>query len=259
MNANPNKKLIVFDLDGTLAESKSTLDPEMVNLLRTLMETLQVAVISGGDWPQFQSQLLKNLPKDDTLKALSLLPTCGTKFFQFEEGDWKLLYSETLSADERSKIIRIVNEVVAAQGFTPAQVWGELVEDRGSQITFSALGQQAPLEAKRTWDPDFAKRQAIKAVLDQRIPEFSIRLGGTTSIDITKSGIDKAYGIRKLRELLGIQISEMLFVGDAIFPGGNDYPAKEAGVECIQVRDPDESKRVIEAVLACMRRVPTPA
>ena len=133
------------------------------------------------------------------------------------------------------------------------------MEDRGSQITFSALGQQAPLEAKRTWDPDFAKRQAIKAVLDQRIPEFSIRLGGTTSIDITKSGIDKAYGIRKLRELLGIQISEMLFVGDAIFPGGNDYPAKEAGVECIQVRDPDESKRVIEAVLACMRRVPTPA
>ncbi len=258
MNSNPTKKLIVFDLDGTLAESKSSLDPEMVKLLGALMDTLAVAVISGGDWPQFQEQLLKNLPQDDKLKTLSLLPTCGTKFYQYDSG-WNLLYSETLNSEERSKIIRVVNEVVAAQGFTPKQVWGEVVEDRGSQITFSALGQQAPLEAKRSWDPDFAKRHVIKAVLDKEIPEFSIRLGGTTSIDITKSGIDKAYGIRKLRDLLGFQISEMLFVGDALFPGGNDYPAKEAGVECIQVRDPDESKRVIEAVLACLKRVPAPA
>ncbi len=79
-----------------------------------------------------------------------------------------------------------------------------------------------------------------------------VALGGTTSIDVTKSGIDKAYGIGKLRDTLGIAITEMIFVGDALFPGGNDYPAKEAGVVSIQVRDPDESKRVIEAIIACL-------
>jgi phosphomannomutase len=92
----------------------------------------------------------------------------------------------------------------------------------------------------------------MKALLDKFIPEFSVRLGGTTSVDVTKPGIDKAYGIRKLRDTLHIEIDEMIFVGDALFPGGNDYPAKEAGALSIQVRDPNESKRVIEAIVACL-------
>jgi phosphomannomutase len=92
----------------------------------------------------------------------------------------------------------------------------------------------------------------MKVKLDQLIPGFSVRLGGTTSIDITKPGIDKAYGIRKLRDTLGIGIDEMIFIGDALFPGGNDYPAKEAGALSIQVRDPNETKRVIEAINACL-------
>ena len=78
-----------------------------------------------------------------------------------------------------------------------------------------------------------------------------MRLGGTTSVDVTKQGVDKAYGIRKLRDVLGVAISEMIFIGDALFPGGNDYPAKEAGVVSIQVRDPNETKRAIEAIIAC--------
>lgn len=97
----------------------------------------------------------------------------------------------------------------------------------------------------------------MKAVLEQMTPEFSVRLGGTTSIDITKPGIDKAYGIRKLRDILGIGIYEMLFIRDALFPGGNDYPAKEAGAFSIQVRDPNETKRVIEAIIACSDDVQT--
>jgi phosphomannomutase len=120
------------------------------------------------------------------------------------------------------------------------------------QITFSALGQQAPIQEKEKWAPDFSKRKKMKEILDQLIPEFSVRLGGTTSIDITKPGIDKGYGIGKLRDTLGVAIHDMIFIGDALFPGGNDYPAKEAGAVSIQVKDPDESKRVIEAIVACL-------
>ena len=132
------------------------------------------------------------------------------------------------------------------------QTWGDIIEDRGSQITFSGLGQEAPLEEKQKWDPDFSKRKSIKAVLDNLIPEFSVRLGGATSIDVTKHGIDKAYGIGKLRDVLGVAIKEMVFIGDAVFPGGNDYPAKEAGALSIEVKDPHETKRVIEAIIACL-------
>jgi phosphomannomutase len=245
------KKMIIFDLDGTLAESKSSLDAEMSKLLRELMSIVKVAVISGGNWPQFENQLLANLPHDESLKNLSLLPTCGTKFYRYE-ATWKEIYSEDFTPNQREKIVGSLNEALGLSEFKPEKLWGKLIEDRGSQITFSALGQQAPVEEKKRWDPYFAKRKKIKAILDTLIPEFSVRMGGATSIDVTKPGIDKAYGIRKLRDILGIAISEMLFIGDAVFPGGNDYPAKEAGVVSIRVRDPNETKRVCEAIIACL-------
>jgi len=245
------KKLIVFDLDGTLAESKSSVDSEMSELLHDLLGIVKVAVISGGDWPQFEKQLLSNLPYDQRLVNLSLLPTCGTKFFQFA-GDWRKIYSDDLTADEKTKIVGSLRQALGVVGLQVEKVWGEVIEDRGSQITFSALGQQAPLEEKNKWDSDFTKRKKIKAVLDTFIPEFSVRMGGATSIDVTKPGIDKAYGIGKLREFLRISLKEMIFIGDALFVGGNDFPVKEAGVVSISVRGPKETKPVAAAILACL-------
>ncbi len=245
------KKLIVFDLDGTLAESKSSIDPEMATLLHDLLGIIKVAVISGGDWQQFEKQVISKLQQDECLNNLSILPTCGTKFYQYT-GDWKKIYSEDFTADEKEKIISSLKKVIEVTGFKAEKIWGEVIEDRGSQITFSALGQHAPLDEKKKWDPDFAKRKKMSKHLEKLIPGFSVRLGGTTSVDITKPGIAKAYGIGKLRDILGIEIDEMIFIGDAIFPGGNDYPAKEAGVLSIKVRDPNESKRVIEAIVACL-------
>jgi len=248
------KKLIVFDLDGTLAESKSSLDTEMSGLLNQLLDILKVAVISGGDWPQFEKQLLANLPHNESLVNLSILPTCGTKFYQYS-GDWKKIYSEDFTANEKEEIFGSLKKAIDKTGFKVEKVWGEVIEDRGSQITFSALGQKAPIEEKEKWDPAFIKRKKMKILLDKLIPGFSVRLGGTTSVDITKPGIDKAYGIQKLRDTLGIEISEMIFIGDALFPGGNDYPAKEAGVVSIRVKNPHETKRVIETIIACMDNV----
>ena len=245
------KRLIVFDLDGTIAESKSPLDDEISALLRDLLSIVKVAVISGGSWPQFEEQLLSKLPVDAHLKNLFLLPTCGTKFYKFDS-TWEKLYSEDFADEEKDKVTSSLQKAMGLSEFNPEKVWGEMIEDRGSQITFSALGQQAPLEEKGKWDPDFSKRKRMKEFLDNLIPEFSVRLGGTTSVDVTRLGIDKAYGIRKLRDILGIAIDEMIFVGDALFPGGNDYPAKEAGVASIQVRDPNETKRVIETIIACL-------
>jgi hypothetical protein len=245
------KKLIIFDLDGTLARSKSPLDHEMSTLLRNLLGIVKAAVISGGDWPQFEEQLLSHLPHDERLLNLSILPTCGTKFFRYS-GKWSKIYSEDFTADEKKRIVSSLQKAFAEAGFQGEKVWGDVIEDRGSQITLSALGQQAPLEAKEKWDPDFAKRQKVKAILDPMIPGFSVRLGGATSIDVTKPGIDKAYGIRKLRDILGISLKEMIYVGDALFAGGNDYPAEQTGVISIPVRGPEDTKLVIEAIMACL-------
>ena len=245
------KKLIVFDLDGTLAPSKSSVDEETASLLHDLLGIVQVAVISGGAWTQFETQMLSHLPRDQRLTKLSILPTCGTQFFQYTT-EWKKLYSEDFTADEKNTVVNSLKQAVATAGFTVQKTWGATIEDRGTQVTWSALGQQAPLEEKQKWDPDYARRKQIKAGLDALIPQFSVRIGGATSIDVTRPGIDKAYGIGKLRDILGISLQDMVYVGDALFVGGNDYPAEQAGVISIPVRDPHETKRVIETIIACL-------
>jgi HAD superfamily hydrolase (TIGR01484 family) len=251
-NTRRLKSLVVFDLDGTLALSKAALDEEMADLFGRLLAVVKAAIISGGDFPQFRKQVLDHLPAASDFRNLSLLPTSGTKFYSFD-GAWKKRYSEDLSAAQKREIESAIEQAVEKTGLQPQETWGERIEDRGTQITYSALGQQAPLAEKEKWDPDFAKRRQIQKILEATLPEFSIRLGGTTSIDVTRPGIDKAYGIRRLSDVLAVPIAAMLFVGDAIFQGGNDYPALQTGVDSIEVRDPEETKRVVQAVTACLK------
>ncbi len=244
------KKLIIFDLDGTLAKSKSAIDPEMSDLLKRLLDVHQVAIISGGAWPQFEKQVIEHLPTDSNLGKLYILPTSGTRFYQYKNG-WKMLYAEDFTEEQKKTILDNLQKAVAESNLNIARTWGEQIEDRGSQITFSALGQEAPLDAKKEWDPDFKKRKKIVANLEKPLRDFSIGMGGTTSIDIVKPGIDKAYGLQKLTEILDVKIANMLFIGDALFEGGNDYPARRTGVDCVQVRDAEETKRIIETIIAC--------
>lgn len=245
------KSLIAFDLDGTLAESKQPIDPEMAELLARLLQRANVAIISGGDWPQFETQLVSRLPRDADLHRLFILPTTGTKLYRFDQG-WKAVYVDAFSIEERRHILASIERIVEEAGLQGAQIWGERIEDRRSQITFSGLGQLAPLSAKASWDPDFAKRKRLQAALRAALPDLSVNIGGSTSVDITRQGIDKAYGMRRLSEHSGIPFAAMLFFGDAIYPGGNDYPVREAGIDTIAVRDVAETRTGILAVIACM-------
>lgn len=187
------------------------------------------------------------------LSKLWLMPTTGTKLYTYRDGKWGVVYAELFSEDVRKKIVEAFHASLEATGFKPDQTWGELIEDRGSQITFSALGQQAPIVEKEHWDPDFAKRKIIQADLRLRLPGLSINMGGATSIDITKKGVDKGYGLKKLRNASAIPLEEMMFIGDAIFPGGNDYPAKEIGLKTVRVRDPNNTLTAIASIVAYLQ------
>lgn len=245
------KRLVAFDLDGTLAESKQGIDREMAGLLARLSRWATVAVISGGDWPQFKQQLVEQLPPDIDLTNWFLLPTCGTKLYR-HDGGWSPVFADLLQSGERAAILAAFVNALESTSLTAQKVWGNRIEDRGSQITFSGLGQQAPLAAKQAWDPDFSKRRRLQAILAAALPGFAVRIGGSTSIDITRAGIDKAYGMGRLAEISGIRCGDMIFVGDAIFPDGNDYAVHQAGIDTIAVRNVDETKRVIEAIILCL-------
>ena len=245
------KSIIVFDLDGTLAESKQPIDEEMAGLLSALLAFVTVVVMSGGDWPQFEQQLLPKLPKGAALDRLIIMPTSGTKMYR-HTSRWEAVYAELFSEQERRRVLDAMTEAATAIGHSADPSWGDRIEDRGSQITFSGLGQAAPLQAKLEWDPDRVKRRRLKAALDRSLTGFSVAIGGSTSVDVTREGIDKGYGIGRLISETRSNASAILFVGDALFPGGNDEPVKRTGVTTIAVRDIEETKRVIEAIIACV-------
>ena len=246
------RRVIAFDLDNTLADSKSPITAKMAHLIDGLLKKFQVCVISGGKFEQFEEQLLSHLKAAPrTLMALHIMPTCGTRYFRFDVAAkaWQQVYAEDLTAAQRAKIVAALDKGADALGYRATKLWGAQIEDRGSQVTFSALGQDAPVASKQAWDSDGTKKRKLRDYVAKAVPEFEVRVGGSTSIDVTKPGIDKAYGIGKLIELLGATKKDVLFVGDRLNKGGNDYPVKAMGVDCLQVTGWQDTALVIQTML----------
>lgn len=253
------RKIIAFDLDGTLAPSKSPLPDRMGELLEQLLEHYHVCVISGGKFGQFEKQLLNGLKADPaSLERLHLMPTCGTRYMKYDASkhEWGTVYAEDFTEAEKEKIIAALKKVVKQLEYEEKKVYGEIIEDRGSQVTWSALGQDIVdhlgmegVRQKEAWDPDNAKKNHIRDEVAKLLPEFEVRVGGVTSIDVTKPGIDKAYGMKKLMEMWEIGKEEIYFIGDRIMEGGNDYPVKAMGIDTIQISDWEETALVIEAIV----------
>lgn len=243
--------LIVFDLDGTLARSKQPVAREMANLFTQLLTKTKIAVISGGAFPQFEKQVVAQLPKDAALENLFILPTSGSALYEFKKGNWEKVYEEHIPQNEVIRVEEVVRAVCEKTGLIDfsTEAFGPRIEYRGSQITLSALGQLAPLEAKEAWDPDKSKRRTLAEAIAERLPEFTVTMGGMTSIDITKKGIDKAYGVYQLANRLHIPESSMLYVGDQLVAGGNDEAVYTTEARVRAVQDPEETLLVIRALL----------
>ena len=245
-------RMTAFDLDDTLAPSKAPLPDAVRDALVALLRVSEVCVISGGQIEQFRTQLvgrLGTLP-DGLAARLHLMPTCGTQYWRLTADGLTCVYAEDLTDDEKSRAMAAVEEQAKRLGLWAAETWGPALEDRGSQITFSALGQQAPLDAKKAWDPTGEKKSRLRAAVQEQVPDLEVRSGGSTSVDITRQGIDKAYGMRRLAELTGIPFSETLFVGDRLDPDGNDYPVKALGVPTVAVEGWEDTVEVIAALTA---------
>jgi hypothetical protein len=245
------KKIIIFDLDGTLAKSKSKLDKEMATLICELLRKKYVAVTSGGSFRQFETQFLSKLPKKTNLRNLFLFPTSAATgyYYDVKHAHFSQAYAKLMSEQTVRRIIHSFEIVFREIGYIqPKKTYGRVFENRGSQLTFSALGQKAPLHIKQKWDPKQEKRLKIRRHLKRQLPNLEITIGGTTSIDVTKKGVNKTLCIKKLKERLNIERNNMLYVGDALFRGGNDYVMKSTGIKCISVSGP-ETKALIRKTI----------
>ena len=245
-----DKKIFAFDVDGTLSLSRSKIDQEMVEFLKKLLLKVKVAIISGGAFKNIKRQVLDEIGfKNKLNKNLILLPENGSNFYIFN-GVWKNISSNKLTKKDREKIIKAIKEVDKEDTeLRNNKSYGKEIQDRGSEITYSALGEKAPIRLKHTWDPNFKKRIILQNKLAKKLPDFEVKIGGTTSIDITLKGIDKAYGIRKLIDYLKLQKKDILFFGDAVYKNGNDYPVFLMNVDTIKVFGPQETKTKLAKML----------
>ncbi len=277
-------KLVAFDLDGTLAESKQPITEETASLLHRLSLETKVVVISGGSFARFEEQLLRPLERcfercfercadlsQDSPKIrwknIILLPTEGSERFEYdiENKKWKMTDRQTFPEKLKKEVVRVLDEIIASGKYEiPLDHQGEYIEDRDTEITFSALGQEADLKKKEAWDPDRAKRFKIKEALEEKfhkktlresalddagLSDINVSVAGTTSIDILPKGFDKARGLSILLEKLKIAPEEVVFIGDAIVPGGNDYSVLEAGIRSLSVESPNQTADVIRKML----------
>ena len=233
-------ELVLFDLDDTLAPSKSKVHPQIVDMIVALTRVAQVGIISGGRFEQFDAQLLSSVDDTAALSRLHVLPTCGTRYLVHDGAAWAEVYSEPLTEDEAAR---------AAAGLWEESTWGDRIELRGSQVTFSALGQEAPVDAKAAWDPDGAKKEKLRAAVAEQLPDLEVRSGGSTSVDITRKGIDKAYGVNRLLARGGLEPTQAVFFGDRLDEGGNDYPVISTGVPCIAVEGWEDTPAKVRAAL----------
>ena len=250
------KKILAFDSDDTIVVSKMPATSRMAELLAKIMQGYDVCIISGTGfdstiYPNTVRQI-EQIPGVD-LTRLHIMPTCGTRYYRYVDGAWTLQYQEDLTPEQKERIFEAIETSAKKLDMWEANPTGEIIEDRLSQITYSALGQQATPEAKYAWaKANIEKRRLLNEAVKALIPEFEVRTAGTTSLDITKPGVNKAYGMRKLMEATGASKEEILFFGDKLEEGGNDFPVKEMGVDCIAVERWEDTAYALEGIIGVM-------
>lgn len=248
-------KAVLFDLDDTLVESWQPPTASMIEKLSRLLEQVPVAILSAASFDRIEKTFLPALESHPHAKRLYVFSYAAAEAHMLEDGKWKAQYSIKHTPEERARIVEAIHACVKETGIIEkdAKYKPEILE-REPKIVFTALGTSATQSEKKAWDTDLSKRTKLKKALEKRIPEFEIAIGGTTTIDITPKGINKAYGARWLATQLNIEPREMLFVGDALYPGGNDYVVMEAGVDTKQVENPEQTEMLIDNLLSSMKK-----
>jgi len=238
----------LFDLDDTLAESFQPPSSEIIKLLGRLLEKMPVAILTAAGWPRVEHQFLEPLSKSPNIDRFFVFPNSSAQCYQHQNGTWTEIYDLKLTDDERARIKKAIEDAsseidIRDPGYEPKII------DREAQIAYAAVGLDAPPEVKKGWDPDQSKRKRLKSVIEKMVPDVEVRIGGTTTIDITKKGVSKAYGVEWLSKHLEIPAPEMIFIGDALYPGGNDEVVIPTGIQTRTTSGPSETEKIIKEIL----------
>lgn len=253
------KKVLAFDIDQTLNVAKTPITDEVADLLVKCLDHFEICPISGQKFDQFIVQIVNRLldrgAKPTELTHLHLFVAQGTQYYRYENGDWHQIYNYPLTDEQVKEISNAIEQAAKELGFWEADKLApgdEIIENRLSQVTFSALGQSAGTKEKYAWDPDCKKREQIVARCKELAPDYDYEIGGTTSINAIIPGMNKEFGMTHLLKELGCEKSDILYFGDMTQPGGNDYPVVKMGIDTITVRSHEDTAFALRGILGVL-------
>ena len=255
------KHVLAFDIDQTLNVAKTPIPTEIAELLMRCLDHFEICPISGQKFEQFLVQIVDPLKAagvtEPQLAHLHLFVAQGTQYYRFDadQHDWHQVYNYPLKPADVERITKTLEQAARELGYWEADqlaAGDEIIENRLSQVTFSALGQKASTKAKYAWDPDHQKREAIVARCRELLPDFLYEIGGTTSINVATPGMNKQFGMTHLLAELQVEKSDVLYFGDMTQPGGNDYPVVEMGFETITVRSHEDTAYALRGILGIL-------
>lgn len=266
------KKVLAFDIDQTLNIAKTPITDKTAGILAECLNYFEICPISGQKFDQFLIQIVNRLIEvaevtPAQLMHLHLFVAQGTQYYRYnplannndgasyDEKNWEEVYSFPLTKNEVQIISQAIEAAAKELGFWESdklQAGDQIIENRLSQVTFSALGQKAGTKEKYAWDPDCKKRQKIAKRAKELAPDFTFEIGGTTSINAVKPGMNKAFGMTHMMDELKVSRDKILYFGDMTQPGGNDYPVVEMGIETITVRNHEDTEFALKGILGVL-------
>lgn len=210
---------IFFDLDGTLTRSRTRMAESDVPVFDALCAARDVIVVSGAEEKQMRMQLPVKIDH-----GYYLLTQNGNHAI---DKDGAILWSEHFTDEQKQLVMAFIKDV-HDELMLSVNDEDDLVEDRGSQISYSLIGHHEDLAKKQAFDPHGEKRKAILAargiemqhLMDRGI---EITIGGTTCFDIFQAGKNKGYNISRFIEKMGWKREDCIYYGDALEPGRNDH------------------------------------
>ena len=223
------KKLICFDLDGTVTNHRTPIIPENKAVLDKLMANpeYKVIMVGAGNARRIFDQM--------NGYAIDIVANYGMQEATVINGEFVEVRNDQCQPD-REFFLKTAQIVRDRYGFT--EYVGEPVEFHpAGMVTLGLLGSKAKTEDKLVFDPDKSKRRAIYKDVCELFKGYSVFIGGTTSFDITQIQYNKYDAVMNYAHKHGYTRDQVLFVGDDFGDGGGDSHIRLGGMDYIHITD----------------------
>jgi len=252
--------LILFDVDGTLTESREHLKTKMLKALRALCRHAEIGFLTGSGLEYIKEQLWPALNDPIIKHNCHLLPCNGTEYL-ITEGDEEIIFNpiskalmeEEIGSGMLQELMKLLCELQAQiVNEYKIPLAGGFIQNRQSMINWCPIGRTSQKDARQAFkilDDKLGIRRKYFDILNAEMKKQKIslisKLGGDTSFDIYPHGWDKTYALNHFNE----KEWNFWFVGDRCYPAGNDYEIfehlKETG-RAFETSGPQETLEIID-------------